>query len=146
MVSHFPTILNINRLFLKLMPWSHQTFGPVLAVKLLATMCKITCWPTTFHIITAGDADGWCQTWLVWSTPQPISSVTNVSVPPIHCCSCYICAISDIHTKCPSTYNLRPCYSLPVQSCIDIFHILNKKKTSRRTWWQHHNECAQLLL
>jgi len=22
--------------------------------------------PTTFHVVTAGDADGWCKKWLVW--------------------------------------------------------------------------------
>ena len=27
-------------------------------------------WATTFHIIIAGDADGWCQKWLVWSIPH----------------------------------------------------------------------------
>ena len=30
-------------------------------------MLKNRCWPTTFHTITTGDADGWCQKWSVWS-------------------------------------------------------------------------------
>ena len=47
------------------MPRSHQTSRSVLAVKLLGTMLRNRCWPTTFHIITAGDADGWCQYWPV---------------------------------------------------------------------------------
>jgi hypothetical protein len=42
-----------------LMPRSHQTFHPVLAVKLLGFMLRNRCWPTTFHTITTEDADGW---------------------------------------------------------------------------------------
>jgi hypothetical protein len=37
---------------------SHQTFHPVPAVKLLGITFRTRCWPTTFHTITAGDADG----------------------------------------------------------------------------------------
>jgi len=37
---------------------SHQTFRPVLAVKLLGMMFKNGCWPTTFHTITNEDVDG----------------------------------------------------------------------------------------
>ena len=45
----------------RLMPRSHQTFRPVLAVKLLGIMLRnIRCWSTTFHTITAEGADGWC--------------------------------------------------------------------------------------
>ena len=33
-------------------------------------MFRNRCWPTTFHTITVtGDAHGWCQKRLVWSTP-----------------------------------------------------------------------------
>jgi hypothetical protein len=42
------------------MPRSHQTFYPVTTVKLLGIMFRSRRWPTTFHTITAGDADGWC--------------------------------------------------------------------------------------
>jgi hypothetical protein len=49
-----------------LMLQSHQTFRPVLAGKLLRNRC----WPTTFHLITFIDANGWCQMRLVWSTPR----------------------------------------------------------------------------
>ena len=40
-------------------PWSHQTFRPVLVVKLLGIMLRNKCWSITFHIIIARDADGW---------------------------------------------------------------------------------------
>ena len=43
-----------------LMPRSHQTFCPVLAVKLLGIMLRNRCWPIAFHTITAEYADGWC--------------------------------------------------------------------------------------
>jgi hypothetical protein len=56
-----------------LMPRSHQTSHPVLTMKLLGIMFRNRCWPTTFHTITAGDADGWCLNWLVWSIPQGFS-------------------------------------------------------------------------
>ena len=49
-----------KRLSVSLMPRSHQTFRPVLAVKLLGIMLRNRCWPTTFHIITAENVDGWC--------------------------------------------------------------------------------------
>ena len=52
------------------MPRSHQTFRPVLAVKLMGIMFKNRWWATGFHTITAEDADEWCQKWPVWSTPQ----------------------------------------------------------------------------
>ena len=29
-------------------------------VKLLGIVLRNRCWPTTFHIITVGDVDGWC--------------------------------------------------------------------------------------
>ena len=45
------------------MPRSHQTFHPVLAVKLLGIMLRSRCWPTSFHTLTAGDANGWCGKW-----------------------------------------------------------------------------------
>ena len=40
---------------------SHQTLGLVPAVKLPGIMFKNRCLPTTFHTITTGDADRWCQ-------------------------------------------------------------------------------------
>ena len=44
-----------------MMPWSHQTFRLVPAVKLLGIRLRIRCWePTTFHDITVGDVNGWC--------------------------------------------------------------------------------------
>ena len=43
-----------------LMPRSHQTFRPVLVVKLLGIMFRNGYWPTTFPTITAGDVDGEC--------------------------------------------------------------------------------------
>jgi hypothetical protein len=33
---------------------------PVTTVKLLGIKFRNRRWPTTFHTITAGDADGWC--------------------------------------------------------------------------------------
>ena len=53
-----------------LMLQSHQTFHPVLAMKLLRIMLRNKCWPTTFYTILAGDADRWCQKQPVWSTPH----------------------------------------------------------------------------
>ena len=53
--SHTPT----------LMPQSHQTFRPVPAMKLLEIMFTNRCRSTTFHIITAGNVDGWCLKWPV---------------------------------------------------------------------------------
>ena len=38
-------------------PQSHQTFRPVLAVKLLGITLRNRCWPTTFQTITTEDAD-----------------------------------------------------------------------------------------
>ena len=52
------------------MPWSHQTFRSVLAVKLLGIMLRIRWWPTTFLTITSGDADGWCRNCPVWLAPH----------------------------------------------------------------------------
>ena len=38
-------------------------------------MLRNRCWPTIFHTSIAGDADGWCQKWLVWLAPHaPITS------------------------------------------------------------------------
>ena len=52
-----------------LMPQSHQPFRPVPAVKLLGTMFRNRCWPTTVHTIVVRDADGWCLKWLVCEQP-----------------------------------------------------------------------------
>jgi hypothetical protein len=46
------------------MPWSHQSFHSILAWN---CMLKNRCWPIIFHTTTAGDANGWCQNWPVWS-------------------------------------------------------------------------------
>ena len=63
-------------------PRSHQTFRPILAVKLLGVMFKYRHWPTTFHTITAIDANGWCLNWPVWSIPQPVwNHLDALSVP-----------------------------------------------------------------
>jgi hypothetical protein len=37
---------------------SHQSLCPSLGVKLLETMLRNRCWPTTFYTINVGDADG----------------------------------------------------------------------------------------
>ena len=47
------------------MPPSHQNFHLVPTMKLLGTMFENRCWPTTFHTVTFGDANGLCQKWLV---------------------------------------------------------------------------------
>ena len=52
------------------MSHSHQTFHPIIAVKLLWIMFRNTCWPTTFHTITVRDADGGCHKQPVWLTPH----------------------------------------------------------------------------
>ena len=44
---------------------SYQAFRMVLALNMLGVMLRNRCWLTTFHIITAGDVDGWCQKWPV---------------------------------------------------------------------------------
>ena len=62
--------LELDAIDTHFMPPSHQNFRPVPAVILLGIMLKNRCWPTTFHTITTEDADGWCQNWLVWSSPQ----------------------------------------------------------------------------
>ena len=49
---------------------SHQSVRPVLVMELLGIVLRNKCWPTTFHTITVGDVDGWCQNWPVWSTPH----------------------------------------------------------------------------
>ena len=53
LVNRYPNLCEVHAR-------SHQTFRPVLAVKLLGIMLRNRCWPTTFHTITAEDADGWC--------------------------------------------------------------------------------------
>ena len=53
-----------------LMLWSHQTFCPDPAVKLLGILFRNRCWSTTFHYVTTGDANGWCQKWPMWSSPH----------------------------------------------------------------------------
>ena len=53
----------------KLMPWSHQTFRLVRALKLVGIFLRNRCWLITFHTITAWDADKWCLNQPVWSTP-----------------------------------------------------------------------------
>ena len=42
-----------------------KPFRPCPTVKLLRIMLRNRCRPTTFHIITARDDDGWCHKWLV---------------------------------------------------------------------------------
>ena len=75
------------------LPWSHQTFRPVSAVKLLGIMFRNRCWPTTFHTITTGDADGWCLNRPVWSTTHashnPFASLNTLRTD--------ICPFSLIH-------------------------------------------------
>ena len=43
-----------------LMPRPHQTFRPILIVKLMGIMLRNRCWATTFHTIIIEDVDGWC--------------------------------------------------------------------------------------
>lgn len=45
-----------------MLPWSHQHFHPVLAVKLVGIMLRNRWWLTTCHTITCRIANGWCQT------------------------------------------------------------------------------------
>jgi hypothetical protein len=45
---------------------------PVPAMKLWGICWELEGLPTTFHITTIGDADGWCQNWPVWSTPHAL--------------------------------------------------------------------------
>ena len=52
-------------------PRSHQSFRPGPTVKLLGIMLRNRCWPTTFHTVIAGDADGLCL---------KLASVINPSV------------------------------------------------------------------
>ena len=82
-------------------PRSHQSFCPVLAVKLLGIMLRNRCWPTTFHIITVEDADGMVL---------ELTGVISLS-PYIRMCMCiyiyiYICIyIRDADAdagKCPA--------------------------------------------
>ena len=101
-----------------LMPQSHQTFHPVLAVKLLGIMLRNRCWPTTFHTIATKHADGWCQNWPVWSTPHAPATP--------HCSSGSKCIIYGDHVenRCwPTTFHTitvgdadRSCWNWPVWS------------------------------
>lgn len=52
------------------MPQPHQNLYLVPTVTLLGIMLRNRWWPTTFHTVTAGDANGWCLNWLVWSAPH----------------------------------------------------------------------------
>ena len=54
----------------RVMPWSHQTFRSVQAVKFLGIVLRNRWWPTTFLTITAEDADRWCRNCPVWSAPE----------------------------------------------------------------------------
>ena len=56
-------------LWMPLMPRSHQTLRLVLAVKLLGIMLRNRWRSTTFLTITAGDANGWCRNYPVWTAP-----------------------------------------------------------------------------
>jgi hypothetical protein len=38
------------------------------------------CPPTTFHTIAAGDANGWCLNWLVWSVPSLVSCSDHIKL------------------------------------------------------------------
>ena len=49
--------VKIGRCDQLLMPQSHQIFHMVLVMKLLGIVLRNRCWPTTFHTITAEDAD-----------------------------------------------------------------------------------------
>ena len=62
-----------------LMLRSHQIFCSVLVAKLLGIIMRNRCWPTTFHTITAGDADGWCQKQPVWLASQALISPNFMS-------------------------------------------------------------------
>ena len=65
---HGQPLLNLDLFILRKMPWSitwltpqsHQNLHPVQTMKLLGTMLRNRCWPTTFHTITTGDVDKWC--------------------------------------------------------------------------------------
>ena len=73
-----------------LMPRSYQTFHPVSVVKLLGIYVqKNRCWSTTFHTITAGDADGWCQKLLVSSTTLGHFTHTTEGLSSLHSKICH---------------------------------------------------------
>jgi hypothetical protein len=76
-----------------IMPQSHQTFHPVPTMKLLGIMFKNRCWPTTFHTITAGDANGWCLNWLVCHTTNILlllNASTTILLPPAEPVACSV--------------------------------------------------------
>ena len=52
------------------MPLSDHIFCPVPTVKLLGTMLRNRCQPTTFHTITVRDANISCHNWPVWLVPH----------------------------------------------------------------------------
>ena len=55
--------------FKTLMPRSHQTFRLAPTMKLLETMLRNRCWPTTFHTTSVGNVDEWCPNWLeLWQS------------------------------------------------------------------------------
>ena len=49
---------------------------PLSFVKLPGITFGNRCWLIVFNTIVIGDADGWCQNWSVWSTPQFILKLT----------------------------------------------------------------------
>ena len=66
-----------------LMPLSHPYVRPAPTVKLLGTMLRNRSWPTTFHTITTGDANGWNQKLPVWSTHHAPIHQTFRPVPTL---------------------------------------------------------------
>ena len=79
------------------MPQSHQIYRPVPVVELLWILFKNKCWSTIFHILLAGDVDGWYKKQLVWSTPQ--------CPPKNDTCSLYFFVLQTIYPwQFPSTH------------------------------------------
>jgi hypothetical protein len=66
------------------MPWSHQTFHPILTMKLLEIMFRNRCWSTTFS-----HYNNWRSQWMVPESvgvinPSTSWSITNGQFFPIH--------------------------------------------------------------
>ena len=121
---------------------SHQPFRPVRAVKLLGIMLRNRCWPATFLTIRAGDADGWCLNWLVWSAPHAVITsncpsgwsceIVGDYVGNLHCyklrCWWMVSGLAGVispscldHTKLPVRFE--PCNRWGL--CWEIYNVTN---------------------
>ena len=62
-----------------LMPWSHQNLCMIPALELLKSMITNRCWPTTFHIVSTRDVNGWYHIRPAWLAPR---SRSLLPLPP----------------------------------------------------------------